>query len=383
MLIFAMAFIAYIRSESEPVLINNAIKREDFGGSTKSVYIEADIEDAGNELIEIEVSNRKYSEKELSRLYEEMYPELISIMLDHNESGRNITGNLLFIESLDGYPFTFTWKVKDKDSIDENGKLIAHEDGSTIIYLLAECDEWQKEDSFYIFYKAAELTDSNLIAERLLEEVKKSEEKNRTEEFFHLPLSIYGKKIIYQDPSVKREPGVFLLAFAASIAVIYGATLDKRKKEKERRESLSREYSLVIQKMVMYLSAGINLRNVWVRIYEDSREFGKSNPIYTEMAITINELRNGVSEPKAYLSFSKRIGMPSITRFTTLLIQNLKKGSTNLSELLSEEAFQAFESRKRAARMKGEEAGTLLLIPMVLIMIVVMAIIMIPAFWSM
>ncbi len=101
------------------------------------------------------------------------------------------------------------------------------------------------------------------------------------------------------------------------------------------------------------------------------------------MGITVNELKNGVSEATAYKGFSKRIGIPEITRFTTLLTQNLKKGSTNLMKLLSEESEEAFENRKRRARTKGEEAGTKLLVPMVLLMITIMVIIMLPAFWNM
>ncbi|MBO7600429.1 MAG: type II secretion system F family protein, partial [Lachnospiraceae bacterium] len=85
----------------------------------------------------------------------------------------------------------------------------------------------------------------------------------------------------------------------------------------------------------------------------------------------------------AYRELSDRIGIPEITRMTTLLTQNLKKGSTSLVVLLSQEASKAFEGRRQRARIKGEEAQTKLLAPMTLLMIVVLVIIMIPAFWGM
>ena len=78
-----------------------------------------------------------------------------------------------------------------------------------------------------------------------------------------------------------------------------------------------------------------------------------------------------------------RIAIPSITRFTSLLSQNLRKGSTDLTALLNEEAKIAFDERKRRARIKGEEAGTKLLLPMMMLMIVVMVLIMVPAFVNM
>ena len=49
---------------------------------------------------------------------------------------------------------------------------------------------------------------------------------------------------------------------------------------------------------------------------------------------------------------------------------------------LEQEAMEAWDERKRKARVLGEAAATKLLIPMIMMLIVVMAIIMIPAFLS-
>ena len=47
--------------------------------------------------------------------------------------------------------------------------------------------------------------------------------------------------------------------------------------------------------------------------------------------------------------------------------------------LLELEAIDAFEDRKNLARKYGEEAGTKMLFPMVMMLVVVMGIIMFPA----
>ena len=67
---------------------------------------------------------------------------------------------------------------------------------------------------------------------------------------------------------------------------------------------------------------------------------------------------------------------------STLLIQNLQKGSRYLSDLLEKESVEAWEERKRKARVLGDTAATKLLFPMVLMLMVVMAVIMLPAFLS-
>ena len=62
--------------------------------------------------------------------------------------------------------------------------------------------------------------------------------------------------------------------------------------------------------------------------------------------------------------------------------ERLKKGSRGLVELLEQEAENGMEERKSLARKLGEEAGTKLLLPMLLMLILVIVILMVPAILS-
>ena len=53
-----------------------------------------------------------------------------------------------------------------------------------------------------------------------------------------------------------------------------------------------------------------------------------------------------------------------------------------MSELLEKESVEAWDDRKRKAKVMGEAAATRLLFPMILMLMVVMAIIMLPAILS-
>ena len=53
-----------------------------------------------------------------------------------------------------------------------------------------------------------------------------------------------------------------------------------------------------------------------------------------------------------------------------------------LCELLEQEAADAMEERKTLARKLGEEAGTKMLMPLILMLGIVIAIIMVPAMLS-
>ena len=69
-------------------------------------------------------------------------------------------------------------------------------------------------------------------------------------------------------------------------------------------------------------------------------------------------------------------------KLAAIIIQNVKRGTDGLKESLSTETKNAFEERKQTARKLGEEAGTKLLFPMIMMMGIVLIIIVIPAYFS-
>jgi tight adherence protein C len=109
------------------------------------------------------------------------------------------------------------------------------------------------------------------------------------------------------------------------------------------------------------------------------KENGKERAAYEEIRTTCYEMDSGISEAEAYRRFGERCGQVKYKTLATLLIQNLQKGSRHLSDLLEKESVEAWEERKRKARVLGEAAATKLLLPMVLMLLVVMAVIMLPA----
>ena len=101
------------------------------------------------------------------------------------------------------------------------------------------------------------------------------------------------------------------------------------------------------------------------------------------MLLTKNQMDNGISEEKAYEMFGRRIGILTYMKFSTLLVQNLKKGTANLINILEYESADIFNERKENAKILGEEASTKLLVPMVLMMTIIFAIILYAAFAGM
>ena len=65
------------------------------------------------------------------------------------------------------------------------------------------------------------------------------------------------------------------------------------------------------------------------------------------------------------------------------LSRSVKKGSADTVKALERECVSAFEARKRLAREQGDKASLKLLLPMGMLLMVVLAIMMIPAFLTM
>ena len=67
-----------------------------------------------------------------------------------------------------------------------------------------------------------------------------------------------------------------------------------------------------------------------------------------------SDMENGKSEAAAYTSFGRRISMLQYMKFSTLLVQNLKKGSDDLLRRMELEAEDAVRIRRELAQKPGE-----------------------------
>lgn len=142
-----------------------------------------------------------------------------------------------------------------------------------------------------------------------------------------------------------------------------------------------------MHKLVLFVGAGMTIRGAFQKIAGDyeakCRSGERASPAYEEVLYTCRELHSGISEGQSYEHFGRRTGLQEYIRLSTLLAQNLKRGNSTLLERLREEAEKSAEERLQQSKRLGEEAGTKLLVPMVLMLAVVMAMIMVPAFSSM
>ncbi len=173
-------------------------------------------------------------------------------------------------------------------------------------------------------------------------------------------------------------PGKGLAVFGAAMlgAVFYLTDRELYKRVKKRRTDIQLDFPDFINKLTLLINAGMTVSGAWRRIAEDSKRDG---PLYQELKETLAEIRGGKPEIQSYEDFAKRCRIPQVTKFISIIIQNLKKGNSELIPILRLQAGECWDMRKSTARRLGEEASTKLLFPMMIMFIAILIIVAVPA----
>ncbi|MGX8704400.1 MAG: type II secretion system F family protein, partial [bacterium] len=198
-----------------------------------------------------------------------------------------------------------------------------------------------------------------------------------------LPETVDGQKVRWIREG--KDPGVTVLAIGLvlGIGLLFNAVQQAGKAAEERQRRLSLDYPYVVSRLTLYLGAGMSLRSAFVRMagtYEEAlRGGGGKREAMEEIRRVAAELQNGASETEAIRQFGERSGNARYRTLAQLLLQHLSRGNRELAILLAEDSREAFEERKKEARIRGEQAGTKLIFPMLLMLGVVIAILLVPA----
>lgn len=376
---------------------NGEILRDDYGGSGKEVILEGyalgekreSEEDIGS--FQITVGARQYTGEETAEMARRLEKELPEIIRGENASLSSVSTDLKLLRSAEGYPFTITWDSDAYSIVNASGEVDTEAlegEVSAEVTLTARLEyaDFAYEIPIEVSVVKTEQTPRERLRESVYRELLSAEE-DRTQSRYVLPGQIEGVSVRWEEK--KEDMTGFLGALLLAVLVLYywAADRDLGQKVKEREEQLEADYPKIVSKFVLYLGAGMSVRNIFRRlaaeyIDRDGEKKESRRYVYEEIALVCNELDSGCPETEAYRKFGDRCRSVRYSRFSSLLSQNLRKGNTALLEALQEEAEDAFRKRQDEARKKGEEAGTKQVFPMIMMLAVVMAVIMIPAYRS-
>ena len=372
--------------------IEDGLRRNSYGGGSRTEYLEAVVEGGENTKLQVEVAEQEYPEEELKSLFDRCIRKLERILPGENESLDHIDTDMVLAASLPGEPVEIDWELSRYDVMNIYGELQdpALKPEGTAVTLSAVLTYTQDSKKQVLYECTAMLfprgqNKEERQAARIQDAIQKEDEKGRTEKTLHLPDTVGGKAVRYYYEMDNR--GVVLSIMAAvSGFLLYAMDRQNQSREiqKKQRQMLS-DYPEVVNKLTLFLGAGMTVKRAWKRIvsdYEDQKDVWGHRYIYEEMKKTSYEMDSGVTESESYERFGRRCMLQEYVRLGALLSQNLRKGTKGLNQVLRLETVQAFEERKARAKRLGEEAGTKLLGPMFLMLAVVLFIVIVPAFMS-
>lgn len=173
------------------------------------------------------------------------------------------------------------------------------------------------------------------------------------------------------------KPEIGALVVFTGFFLIFYLQYDMKQKVEKRREAIMSAFPHVLSKIALLINAGMPLYEVISRI-----AYAKDELLYQEFGIMQDEMRNGVPEKQAIQNLADRCGVNEIHRFSTILIQNLEKGSSQMAESLTEMSVSIWQERKSGVKQKGEQVSAQLMLPILIIFIGIMLMVLVPMFSS-
>ncbi len=383
-----LAIIVWISSIGNEKIENGIyIDRRDYGEGTSQKEVVATIEDSSRQQLTVDISERKYSEEEINNIFDEIESKLPDGILGNNIDLEHIIYELNLPKTSSNYPVEIQWfskksKVINSDGIVMNEDLISAVDvelRATLIY-----EEYERECYLIVRVLPREFSQEQKIKRDILTEIERINQGRETEKNVILPTEINGKNILWKYKKESKDVVLIILGILAGIIIYFGKDKEVESEVKKREKELLMDYPEIVSKLTLLLGAGMTMRGAWEKIVRDyiNKKQGNDNLkryAYEEMVVTYYEIQNGVSEIKAYEKFGKRCCNQRYLKMSAIITQNLKKGSKGLSNMLQIESNAAYEDRKAFAKIAGEEAGTKLMGPMGLMLVVVMILIIVPA----
>ena len=378
------AFMTWRDAESDTAAKGYLVRNEygsDGGEAELTVTLDGEKQD-----VELPVAARRMDRRELRKVLADRAGKLEKMILGDMDAG-HVDRDLTLPEKAGNPSVKISWDTSNAALMDWEGILgpeVPPEGAEVKLTATLSIEEEEVEKEIKLKVYPRPMND----IEKLQQEVRNAvqEANDETEETVHLPENVGGKKAEWSQR--QGNTGVILLLFGFLIAALYAySKVRAGEKEAEKRdEEMLIDYPNIVSKLVLLLTAGMSLRKAFARIrtdYRDSLRHGAPKRAgYEEIVRMSLEMEHGVSELVAYENMGKRCRVNVYRTFSTLLVQNLTKGGDEMAAILSREAQEAYEDRKKRARILGEEAGTKLLLPMLLMLAIVMAILMIPAFFA-
>lgn len=388
-LIIILSFLLFILCSlflKEDMLVDNYIKR--LGVDEYDTEMEVEVEGLLDEpqKIEIPISKRVYTQDEAKEAIKKAMDEILATLPGENSSLQNITTNLNLTNEISDLGISVAWDFGDTDIIDilgnvHNESLSESVDLDIVVTLSYEA----YEESYIIPVRICPqiLSENERLIKGLKEKIVEVDKSQLEKDGYILPEIYEGRTLKYRYGEAINFNLIWIMGIIIAILLYIRDRENKKKRYEKRKRELMKDYPDIVSKLIVFIGAGLSIRQSWegiVKDYvDDSNENLEKRYAYEEMAKAWDRLKNGIQESIVYKDFGRSCSLRQYMKLASLLEQNRRSGLANLHTLLSLESQSAWDERINLARREGEELSTKLLLPLFMMLLIVMMMIIVPA----
>ncbi len=174
---------------------------------------------------------------------------------------------------------------------------------------------------------------------------------------------------------------IAVLAVGIPLGIIGFSEYSVFDKAKKKQRKLRLGLADLAERLAVLLDAGVNVWSALVDVSSMMKE--QDGALGNELRMAVNDYcgANGYyySPEEALENMAARCGDASVSTFVSLVLQNSRKGSSELASLLRLQAVNQRSERKALAKQMADEASTLMLIPSAMILAAILVLTATPA----
>lgn len=375
------------------------IERPGYGEEEVAVSFQLEQETQTEDFV-LQVKPKQYEERELQEKMKAAFDDMESRMPGENESLNLVREHLVFETDYATYPFDVQVEPVDYSLVEEDGTIhnsleelclagytrTEIEQGIlTDICVRMSYGEYRQERTYHICIFAQKESEQEQRFSDTKSRLTDMEQQTQNEDTFTIPAVLEGVSIKQSEQKTPVSLEVLVLGIVLAVILFVWEKEVVVQREKRRKQQLLRSYPWFVNEMVLMLGAGMQVKYIFAQMFSEYTVQGKEDDreaLIRELEVANRAFALGMPEEQVYYQLGRRLQLSCYIKLMTLLEQNVKKGARGLKDIFEQEEKAALEERKNLAKKLGEEAGTKLLGPMIVLLMIIMLMIMLPAFMS-
>ena len=336
--------------------------------------------------IEIPVTKRTYSKDEAKEAINKGLEEILLTLPGENSSLQNITTDLNLTNEISDLGLSVRWNFGESELIDILGNVHNEnlkENRNIDIEVSLSYETYEESYIIPITVCPKILSDDERLLKGLIDKIANVDKESVQKDGYILPDNYEGKRLIYHYGEAFNFNIIPIMGTVIAILLYLQDKEKERRSTEKRKRELMKDYPDIVSKLIVFIGAGLSVRQSWESIVIDYENECKENNerryAYEEMVKALAKLKTGIYENTVYKDFGRSCALRQYMKLASLLEQNRRNGLANLHSLLSMESQSAWDERINLARREGEELNTKLLLPLFMMLLIVMMIIIVPA----